>query len=327
MKSSDRLHLNQPDFIGWIFDTLHLGLIIVDGDARILAVNKWFEQRADVDSSCICNRPLVEVFPELRGSRLERAVTDAIRTGYASVLSQSLNRAPFPLYPPSVSRSDDTPQRLQQVIQVIPRADEGKGGMAVIQIEDVSASVRRENLLRQQSGQLQQMAYIDSLTGVANRRRFEEFLNTEVLRARRSRHPVSLIMFDIDHFKRYNDTRGHQEGDRCIFEVAQAAQMALKRPADLLARYGGDEFAIVLPETDHVGAMIVAEEIRTHVVERQIRASRTLQDAPITISLGVGSGYPDRGVTVSGLIALADEALYHSKLSGRNTSTERLAKD
>jgi diguanylate cyclase (GGDEF)-like protein len=321
MKSQDLSPLGQPDFIGWILDALHLGLIIVDAGGRVLALNRWFEQRCRCDLAQARGRTLDDVFPELGGGRLMQAVDDAIRTGSAALLSQALNRSPFPLYPLSLGPAGE-PERLRQAIRILPRATGDGTVLVAIQIEDVSASVRRETLLRQQAGQLHRLAYRDGLTGVANRRRFGEALAHEQLRAKRSRQPLSLILFDIDQFKEYNDSNGHLAGDRCLIRVAQAAQAVIRRPADLLARYGGEEFAVILPETDHGGALRVAEEIRTQV---QALAGDDESGRPVTVSLGVSCWYPDGGQPMTTLVALADQALYLSKSGGRNRCSVRLA--
>ncbi|WP_339384459.1 AAA-like domain-containing protein [Oscillatoria sp. FACHB-1407] len=179
--------------------------------------------------------------------------------------------------------------------------------------------------LEEENQRLQALATIDALTNVANRRYFDKCLREEWWRLLRDGSPIALILADIDYFKLYNDTQGHQAGDRCLQRVASAMQSTLKRSADLVARYGGEEFAIILPNTDAMGAMQVAESIRNTVRALAIAHPATQvgsQISPIiTMSLGVASMLPHAHNEPSQLIQAADEALYCSKTQGRDRVT------
>jgi diguanylate cyclase (GGDEF)-like protein len=168
--------------------------------------------------------------------------------------------------------------------------------------------------------QLQRLATLDGLTQVANRRRFDEYLDQEWRRLKRDRIPLSLIMCDIDCFKAYNDTYGHQAGDACLIAVANAIATALKRPADLVARYGGEEFAAILPNTTGSGAFKVAQTIRAAVQALKIVHASSLVSEYVTLSLGVACTVPDRDTLPETLLKAADEALYQAKASGRDAS-------
>ncbi len=167
--------------------------------------------------------------------------------------------------------------------------------------------------LEQSNSRLSEIALLDSLTGVSNRRGFDQIFAVEWGRAQRTRHPLSLLLIDVDHFKRINDTHGHQAGDQCLRNTARLLSAALDRPADLIARYGGDEFAILLAETDSLGAFTVAGRIRSAIANDAAQAS-----IPTTLSIGVstwnaqGEGDPDQ------LIRAADRALYAAKHNGRD---------
>lgn len=167
--------------------------------------------------------------------------------------------------------------------------------------------------------ELQRLAALDGLTGVANRRRFDQYLNDEWQRMAREQLPLSLILCDIDFFKRYNDTYGHQAGDACLRRVADSLRFCVKRSVDLVARYGGEEFAIVLPNTTAIGAAQVAEEIRTVVNTLKIEHIESAVSQYVTISLGVACMYPMPHTSPSMLVAAADTALYQAKAAGRNT--------
>jgi diguanylate cyclase (GGDEF)-like protein/PAS domain S-box-containing protein len=172
--------------------------------------------------------------------------------------------------------------------------------------------------LEESNKELLRLASVDWLTQTANRLRFDEYINQEWRQMAREGAQLALIMADIDYFKDYNDTYGHPEGDRCLQKVARAISQTVKRPRDLVTRYGGEEFAIVLPMTDIEGANYLAEQIRTNVKALHIIHEESLIDQYVTISLGVASMIPIVGSTPSVLIAAADYALYEAKGRGRN---------
>jgi diguanylate cyclase (GGDEF)-like protein len=161
------------------------------------------------------------------------------------------------------------------------------------------------------------LATTDGLTGLTNHRTFQENLAREVHRACRYGRPLSLVLMDIDHFKKFNDTYGHPVGDLVLREIAGCIRRSL-RVNDLPARYGGEEFAVIVPETDREGVIITAERIRTTIEAHRITTdSLTLQ---VTVSLGCAT-LPVHADTPSALIDCADKALYHSKETGRNRVT------
>ncbi len=165
---------------------------------------------------------------------------------------------------------------------------------------------------------LKHLVRFDDLTQIANRRWFNEYINQEWQRMRREQTPLSLILCDIDFFKGFNDTYGHQAGDRCLRQVAQAMQSVAKRPSDLVARYGGEEFAIVLPNTTIAGAEKIAARTRATVKALQIPHINSSVHTSVTLSLGVASLIPDRALSSERLVTLADKALYQAKRSGRD---------
>ncbi|RYE72367.1 MAG: diguanylate cyclase [Oxalobacteraceae bacterium] len=165
---------------------------------------------------------------------------------------------------------------------------------------------------------LAQLASYDGLTGLANRRAFDETLERDFAESCRSGQPLSLVMIDVDHFKKYNDLHGHPEGDRCLQQVARAIQSAARRPLDFVARYGGEEMVMVLPNTDAEGAIVVAEMARSAVEALQIPHS-TQPHCAVSVSAGVASRTSDNAVqSKQALLQSADEALYQAKKAGRN---------
>ena len=174
--------------------------------------------------------------------------------------------------------------------------------------------------LAEMNRELERLTITDSLTSLANRRYFNEFLNREWLRELRERKPFSVLMIDIDHFKNFNDHYGHLEGDVCLQKVAWALQGALCRAGDMLARYGGEEFVAVLPNTDVHGAAELAASFHARVRELAIPHAESPVSPLVTISIGIASVVPNQSLSPSQGVARADEALYRAKQAGRNQS-------
>jgi diguanylate cyclase (GGDEF)-like protein len=165
---------------------------------------------------------------------------------------------------------------------------------------------------------LEYLVRLDGLTGIPNRRLFEEEFSKEWARAKRDQEPLALITADIDHFKEYNDHYGHPAGDLCLVEVAQAMYHALSRPGDVAARIGGEEFAILLPQTDLNGAISVAEQIRERVLALNLLHEASPVASQVTLSFGVSSSELASGSSPAELIRTSDVALYEAKRCGRN---------
>ncbi|WP_051620343.1 sensor domain-containing diguanylate cyclase [Paenibacillus sp. UNC451MF] len=183
---------------------------------------------------------------------------------------------------------------------------------------DITARKHVEKQLRETNELLQKISTVDALTGVANRRGFDECLLKEWKQGSRMSTPLSLILVDIDFFKRYNDSYGHIEGDFCLKRVAESLKKAAKRPGDFIARYGGEEFVIILPSTDALGARTVAEHLREQVELLQIPHTRSEHSPYITISSGTATMIPNHDTEPSELFLRADKALYQAKQEGRN---------
>ena len=182
----------------------------------------------------------------------------------------------------------------------------------------VMARVRNQLELKRYRSYLEQIAFIDGLTGIPNRRRFDQFMDAEWKRAQRNGSPIALLFMDIDFFKRYNDSLGHQAGDRCLIEVAQILSNAVRRPADMIARYGGEEFVCVLPETDLDGARAFAETLIHTIRGKCLPHPESDVAECVTLSIGVASMIADNDSTLAEMIAKADTNLYAAKRGGRN---------
>jgi diguanylate cyclase (GGDEF)-like protein/PAS domain S-box-containing protein len=204
---------------------------------------------------------------------------------------------------------------LYLAIDAGPIHDEAGNLIAVVEtLRDMTDQKRAETALKT-------LAAKDGLTGLANRRAFDQSLESEWLRAQRSRKPLSLLFVDVDHFKLFNDKHGHQSGDECLRAVAAIVGSQTLRPTDLAARYGGEEFAIILPETDGAGAIELAERIRKAVMDLRIVHGAARAGSHVTLSVGVATQVPGLDIGPDCLLGQADQALYAAKRLGRNRVT------
>lgn len=188
----------------------------------------------------------------------------------------------------------------------------------------VKARLRNHLELKRYRDSLKTLSTIDGLTGIPNRRTFDEALNQEWRRSRRSQAPLSLLMMDIDFFKAYNDHYGHVSGDDCLRQIARGIAESAQRPADLAARYGGEEFAVLLPETDLAGAVFMAGKVQRSVESLNIRHAYSSAADHITLSIGVATIIPTDQQSPLELIKSADEMLYEAKQRGRAQIKSRI---
>ncbi len=306
-----------PDFAGDLaartLNLVNSGLIVLDADQRIVLWNGWMTPRCGRAAARVQAQPLLAVFPELRGSRVEAAVLAALTQDYGGTVPMADNRTPFPL---REAGSFDGP-RIEQAVTVTPFSQDGER-FCLIEIRDVSNTVEREKRLLDHAESLRARSYVDGLTGIANRRYFDVALERELRRAQRLDGQLSLLLIDIDSFKAYNDHFGHQQGDSCLATVAQALAARLKRPADVAARYGGEEFAAILPDTGLDQAERHANAIRDHVMALALAHAPAAHWPMVTLSIGVAAYDRDKLNTPAALIAAADKALYVAKREGRN---------
>ncbi len=209
-------------------------------------------------------------------------------------------------------------QQLVVSVTISPiRDDQGNIIGASTIARDITERKQAEELLRR-------LSYMDGLTGVSNRRHFDEILDKEWKRCMREDRYLSLIILDIDFFKAYNDTYGHLEGDRCLKDVADLLSRVVSRPGDLAARYGGEEFAVILPSTMPEGAVTVAERIRAGIEELRINHGGSSIGEYVTVSLGTASVIPKPEVDPKVVLQAADAALYKAKQGGRNRSVQTI---
>ena len=289
------------------------GLVVLDAAQDIVLWNSWMVPRSGYSAARVQQRSLVEVFPELRGSRVEAAVLAALTDEVGGAVPPSSGRTPFPLREAGSFDGD----RIDQAVSVTPFS-EGGARYCLIEIRDVSASFDRERRLLDHAEALRARSYVDGLTGIPNRRHFDVALDRELRRAQRNGGALSLLLMDIDSFKAYNDHFGHQEGDACLRAVAQALAGMLKRAGDVGARYGGEEFAAILPDTTAQQARAHADAIRAHVAGLAMPHAPAAQRPVVTLSIGVATFDAGRLNDAASLIEAADKALYVAKRGGRD---------
>jgi diguanylate cyclase (GGDEF)-like protein len=194
--------------------------------------------------------------------------------------------------------------------------------LARLVTERTAELAERTRQLESANDRLKELATTDGLTGIANHRRFQEFLGQEWQRSQRTQSPLALLLMDVDYFKRFNDAHGHQSGDDCLRRVAAVLRETANRATDLTARYGGEEFAVVLPDTGPDGARAVAETIRSRIEALRISHGASQASSFVTLSIGIATSVAEHNAVPEDLIAAADRALYRAKEQGRNCCAE-----
>jgi diguanylate cyclase (GGDEF)-like protein/PAS domain S-box-containing protein len=290
-----------------IFNASHDAIWIVDRNEMVLRVNRSFLEILDLPKEEVVGRKCREILPlkELCGS--PRCPLRRVLGGESRVTTDL--------------ETTLAGKERAFILAASPYRDIGGETVgAIASFKDISDRLRAEKLLREANAELERLATVDGLTGLANRRRFDASLDLEWRRGRREGQPLSLILCDVDHFKLYNDSYGHVLGDACLVRVGQALRDQARRPADVVARYGGEEFVFVLPNTPPEGALVVAELARKRVVELGIEHRSSPVDPHVTLSLGVAGLVPCTELAPEQLTQKADEALYRAKQGGRNRS-------
>jgi diguanylate cyclase (GGDEF)-like protein/PAS domain S-box-containing protein len=206
---------------------------------------------------------------------------------------------------------------IRDVVHVVRKPD-GEVDSLIGFMFDISERKKTEQELVRLQKELEELSFKDGLTGIANRRMFDSILELEWTNARRNAQPLSLLMIDVDHFKPYNDRYGHLAGDDCLRRVAQRLSHAATRPKDFFARFGGEEFVLVLPESDSDAAALVANRCRDLIFKEQIAHATSPTSQILTISIGVGTIVPTRDDEPLGFLDEVDMRLYRAKQTGRN---------
>jgi diguanylate cyclase (GGDEF)-like protein len=296
-------------------NAINLGLMIIGQDMQIIFWNHWLIERTQINVSDAVDKKLSEVFSEPISLAFIAGIKKALSYGLPTVLSNALHGSPLPLYR---GRSRDARNRIDQSIVISPiHADSGER-CSMIQIIDASRAVKRESILRAYSRKLRSEATTDSLTGIANRRAFDELGVATLALAKKRKSAVSVFMIDIDFFKQYNDHYGHSAGDKALQAVANALNTQVLRATDQVARYGGEEFIAIMSGLTQQQAENFAEKMRLTVTQCGLPHAHSSVAEHITVSIGVYTCVPGSDIEMKELIERADSALYEAKRHGRN---------
>lgn len=260
------------------------------------------------------------VMPGLDGLTLVRQYRADPTTKDIPIIMLSTKEEPAVKSEAFAAGANDYIVKLPDTIELVARIRyHSKAYLNQIQRDAAYRALREsQRQLMEKNLELQRLSNVDGLTGLSNRRYFNEYLEDEWIRATRDREPISALIIDVDDFKRYNDTYGHLPGDKVLRNVAETLQQCSRRPADLTARFGGEEFVVLLPATDLSGARYLAERLCRSVEELQIPHSDSSVSRFVTISAGVASMIPRHGESPLLLIEAADKALYAAKRTGKN---------
>ncbi len=301
-----------------IFDSINIGILVVDQDENVLMWNGWLARHARITSEFAIGRKVTDAFISIPSQAFMAALRNTLQYGLPAVLSNALHRAPLALF--SVDDPTESTPIHQSITITSLNTNDGKR-YALVQVSDSSTSIKREKMLRSHSEVLKKDATTDILTGIYNRRFFDEHYKMAIGQAIRQKLPMTIFMVDIDYFKQYNDYYGHPAGDKILCVVAQTLKAQLARSSDMLARYGGEEFILVLPNMPAENAMQFAEKLIQAIEALNLPHLKSKVAKHITVSIGLSTYDPSCHREVTALIDAADTALYKAKQHGRNRAS------
>ncbi|GAB3249520.1 hypothetical protein GCM10027296_13180 [Chitinimonas naiadis] len=322
--------VEEDALLNSILESVQDAIVVVNDRAEVQALNPAVADLFGYGLHKVMGRPVSMLLPPSMAEQQKQAFQHYMATGEHSgrvigqreeVMGQRQDGSSFPL---ELTVTEIHLGKKRLFTWVMRDISERKAfeERLLENIDELQATQEALNAANQQlmtaNSELGRMAQQDGLTGVANRRAFDQRLISEWGRAARAHHPLTLLMIDVDHFKRYNDGYGHQMGDECLRRVAGILQDAISRASDFVARYGGEEFAILLPETESVGGEEIAEHIRAGLATANIPHAHSPSSSHVTASVGIATFVPQAGTSGNSLVAAADQALYQAKEQGRN---------
>ncbi|SDA47278.1 PAS domain S-box-containing protein/diguanylate cyclase (GGDEF) domain-containing protein [Pseudomonas sp. NFACC15-1] len=313
---SESIDLNEFHWLLAIVQSIDVGVVVLDREYRVQVWNTFMENRSGVQPKDAHNQDFFSLFPEIDRQWFSRKVESVATLGTPAftVWEQRPYLMRFKSYQPITGQE----AFMYQNTTLLPlRSPDNTIKHICLVIYDVTDVATNRHQLQAANAQLQRLSSTDQLTGLYNRGHWESNLKAAFARYQRYGHALSLVMLDIDHFKRVNDTYGHQAGDKVIEHVARLLHEHV-RESDVAGRYGGEEFGVVLSDTDKAGAQIFAERLRKAIEALEVQFND--QTIRFTVSLGVADlSQPSNDHAE--LIARADQALYTSKKTGRNRVT------
>jgi len=312
LQASEKKYRDLSNQLEAILDHIPGLVFYKDKDNRLIRVNKYLADAYHKDKKELEGVSLYDLYPEEEARKYHQDDLAVLEFGMARLnIEESWGTADGTRW---VSTSKiplmDSDGAIQGIIGISLDITERKKADLLIQ-----ELIQR---LEAEKDKAQQNAMTDGLTGIPNRRYFDETLHKELFRLKRTGSPLALMMIDIDHFKKFNDRYGHVAGDECLKRVAETIRVNIGRSPDFVARYGGEEFVVVMPDTDVRGAEIVAERVRQSIEKLTIPHETSETSPHVTISLGVTSVYSETIDSPDDIVRLADDALYKAKNEGRN---------
>jgi diguanylate cyclase (GGDEF)-like protein/PAS domain S-box-containing protein len=306
---------HNADRLRAVLDNILESIVTIDRHGIVQSVNPATEQIFGYPPDEVIGQNVKMLMPEPHRSAHDHYLESYHATGQGKIIGSGreveARKKDGTIFPIELSVTEITAADQKLYVGVLRDITERK--------DQESALLKARAALQRANEQLLAQSRTDALTGIANRRHFDEILEREIRRMGRIEDaPLSLILCDIDHFKLYNDRHGHIAGDECLRQVAQTITSAFRRAGDLVARYGGEEFAVIMPDTGRENAAIVAERLRKAVWERALPHHASPIDQRITLSVGVATLPMGEMLSPRRFVALADEALYTAKASGRN---------
>ncbi|WP_305857923.1 GGDEF domain-containing protein [Balneatrix alpica] len=300
-----------------MLQTLDVGLVVIDAEKKVQLWNGFMENHSGMKPDVVRDKDITTLYPEMPVDWLDRQLNMVFTLGNKafSTWEQRPYLFPFRTYQPITGRAEF----MYQNITIIPLTGlDGRTDHACIMVYDESEAALNRNDLKQANAELAWLSQTDPLTRLFNRGYWEDRLVHEFQRFKRTEQPVSLIMFDIDHFKKVNDTYGHPAGDEVIRHVSRILKSCI-RTTDIAGRYGGEEFGVILINTDAAGAAYFAERLRKQVEKNPAVHEGT--SIPFTISLGAAQACLEMH-DYQNWLDRTDKALYQSKHNGRNQLTQ-----
>lgn len=316
MSTSSGESLTEFHWLLEVLQTIDVGMLVVDLEFTVIAWNGFMENHSGIAPQHALGRHLFNVFPDLPQDWFEHKSRTVIQLKNRAFTTWE--QRPYVFKFKNNRPITGTSEFMYQNCTFIPVTNAtGQVENLCIIVYDVTDVAVSKQELQKANDQLKDLSRLDRLTGLYNRGYWEEQLSQEFMRQRRSAVSTSLVMFDIDHFKKVNDDYGHQSGDEVIKMVAQVVQDTI-RASDIAGRYGGEEFAIILPDTQPTDAVQLAERLREHIEAQVVETQE--ERIQVTISLGV-AGWTSEFGDYAEWINSADQALYQSKENGRNQVT------
>ncbi|MFH7245396.1 MAG: PAS domain-containing protein [Spirulina sp.] len=314
LKQTEAALASQKQFLQNVIDSVPSIIVVKDRENRVQIANQASAALYGMTPDTMLGKQDVEMNPNVSWQEAEQ--------------SRRINQKVIATQEPYQAEQEiidaNNVRRWYQILINPFRDTDGNVKGVVGNCIDITDRKQMETALQEANAKLECLATLDGLTQIPNRRRFDQYLQQEWQRLVREQQPLSLILFDVDYFKAYNDHFGHQQGDEGLIAIAQATSQAVKRSIDLLARYGGEEFGVILPNTHRAGAENVARSIQREVDALQLSHPKSKVSDHLTVSMGIASVVPSADQTPEELIAAADAALYQAKRRGRNRYWIRL---